>query len=109
MPGTREEIIEKIEKWMDGEGLRQNQMMWLTGPAGAGKSAIFQTVAERCRERGLHAANVFVFRDDETRNHAQPLVATLAYQFLNFYPTPNELRADFLTAKPLVCKASTEE
>ncbi|KAF5331084.1 hypothetical protein D9619_005897 [Psilocybe cf. subviscida] len=63
-PGTREEVIGLIERWMDlnAEGCEAPDMMWLSGPAGAGKSAIVQTVAERCKERGVQAASFFFFR-----------------------------------------------
>ncbi|KAF5326848.1 hypothetical protein D9619_005054 [Psilocybe cf. subviscida] len=107
-PGTREEVIGKVERWMDGQGAPAHRMMWLSGPAGAGKSAIAQTVAERCQERGINAANFF-FRSDATRNHAQPLVATLVYQLRRYYPALDELLADCLTATSLICKASIDE
>ncbi|KAF5310525.1 hypothetical protein D9619_007695 [Psilocybe cf. subviscida] len=108
-PGTREEVIDKMDNWMDSEGVRTSRMMWLSGPAGAGKSAIIQTVAVRCQERGRQAANFFFFSGDKTRNHAQPLVATLVYQLRALYPALNELIEDCLTATPLICKASIGE
>ncbi|KAF5314396.1 hypothetical protein D9619_012000 [Psilocybe cf. subviscida] len=108
-PGTREEVIGKIEKWIDDGGVRTSRMVWLSGPAGAGKSAISQTIAERCRERGLRAANFFFFRADETRNHALPLVATLVYQLRRFYPALDALLTDCMAADPLICKGSIED
>ncbi|KAF5312947.1 hypothetical protein D9619_003800 [Psilocybe cf. subviscida] len=108
-PGTRDDVIVKMEKWMDGDGLRTSRMMWLSGPAGAGKSAIMQTVAERCDKHGRHASNFFFFRGDTTRNHAQPLVATLAYQLRALYPALDKLIKGCLTATPLIYKASVGE
>ncbi|KAF5324210.1 hypothetical protein D9619_011363 [Psilocybe cf. subviscida] len=108
-PGTREEVIGKVERWIDGDELLKGWMMWLSGPAGAGKSAISQTVAERCPKRGLHATNFFFFRGDATRNHTQPLVATLVYQLRRLYPTIDVILAECLTANPLICNASVEE
>ncbi|KAF5314389.1 hypothetical protein D9619_012009 [Psilocybe cf. subviscida] len=108
-PGTREEVVGKIEKWMDGQGEPCHRMMWLSGPAGAGKSAITQTVAERCKKHGIHTANFFFFRGDWTRNHAQPLVATLVYQLRGYYHTLDELLAECLMATPLICEASIDE
>ncbi|KAF5314300.1 hypothetical protein D9619_011863 [Psilocybe cf. subviscida] len=108
-PGTREDVIRKIERWMDGPDEPHHRMLWLSGATGAGKSAIAQTVAERCQKRGLQAANFFFFRDDGTRNHAQPLVATLVYQMLDFYPALHSCLTEYLTAKPLAYKASAEE
>lgn len=108
-PSTREEVVGKIEKWMDGQGEPCHRMMWLSGPAGAGKSAITQTVAERCKKHGIHTANFFFFRGDWTRNHAQPLVATLVYQLRGYYHTLDELLAECLMATPLICEASIDE
>ncbi|KAF5319144.1 hypothetical protein D9619_008289 [Psilocybe cf. subviscida] len=108
-PGTREEVIGKMEKWMDREDIRTSRMMWLSGPAGAGKSAILQTVSERCQERGRHVSNFFFFRGDGTRNHAQPLVATLVYQLRTLYATLDKPLEDCLQAMPLICKASIGE
>jgi len=34
--------------------------MWLNGPAGAGKSAILQTIAERCKDNRLAASFFFL-------------------------------------------------
>ncbi|KAF5319198.1 hypothetical protein D9619_008291 [Psilocybe cf. subviscida] len=108
-PGTREDVINKMEKWMDDKGSRTSRMMWLSGPAGAGKSAILQTVAERCQEYERLTANFFFFRGDTTRNHAQPLVATLVYQLRALYPALDKILEDCLTAAPLVYKASIGE
>lgn len=105
-PGTREEVIGKMEKWMGGNGSR---MMWLSGPAGAGKSAICQTVAERCSEHGQQTANFFFFRGDTTRNSAQPLVATLAYQLRRLYPALDKFLAGCLEEDPLIFSASIAE
>ncbi|KAF5324176.1 hypothetical protein D9619_011163 [Psilocybe cf. subviscida] len=52
-PGTREEIISRIEKWRDMEDGLTAPIFWLGGPAGAGKSAIVQTIAERCDQRKI--------------------------------------------------------
>lgn len=110
-PGTREEVIDKVEKWMGRveNGSCKNRIMWLSGPAGAGKSAICQTIAECCPTRGQQAANFFFFRGDLTRNRAQPLVPTLVYQLRRFYPMLDGLLANCLIADPLICEASIED
>jgi len=54
--------------------------MWLYGPAGAGKSAIAQTIAERLYAKKLLLASFFFSRTDAKRNHAKSLVATIAYE-----------------------------
>ena len=54
--------------------------MWLYGPAGAGKSAIAQTIAELCHARCLLLASFFFSRTDPKRNNEKSLVASIAYQ-----------------------------
>src|SRR6202044_1971607 len=44
--GTREELIANIVRWIDKRS--GHPICWLNGPAGAGKSAVSQTVAEWC-------------------------------------------------------------
>ncbi|KAF5329682.1 hypothetical protein D9619_009208 [Psilocybe cf. subviscida] len=105
-PGTREEVIDLTERWMDGKDGVAHSMMWLSGPAGAGKSAIIQTIAERCKERGVQAANFFFFRSDPTRSNATPLVATLLYQIFEFCPAARQTVATVLSNRPLLFDAS---
>jgi hypothetical protein len=55
--------------------------MWLSGPAGAGKSAIAGSVAVACKEEGLLAASFFFssFSPSAYRSSKHGLLATLAY------------------------------
>lgn len=84
-------------------------MFWLKGPAGAGKTAIVQTLAESWTSTGIHAANFFFFRTDSSRNHAKSLVATLLYQILDFYPAAHEAVTTIFASKPRILDASLEE
>lgn len=84
-------------------------MMWLSGPAGAGKSSIMQSIAERCKEDKIQSANFFFFRTDRSRNHCRPLVATLMYQLFDFYPQAKKSVADIIQSKPLIWEASTDD
>ena len=54
--------------------------MWLHGPAGAGKSAIAQTVAETCAKHGQLAASFFFSRSSPDRNVLKYLFPTIAVQ-----------------------------
>ncbi|KAF5329695.1 hypothetical protein D9619_009225 [Psilocybe cf. subviscida] len=108
-PGTREEIIDLTERWMEGREGVGHGMMWLSGPAGAGKSAIVQTIAERCKERGIQAANFFFFRSDPTRSTARPLVATLLYQIFEFFPAAKQSVATALSNRPLLFDTSIQD
>jgi hypothetical protein len=70
-------------------------VLWLYGPAGAGKSAIAQTIAELLEEAGLLAAAFFFSRNAAGRDDKTPLVATLVYQLVISIP---EIRAHVLEA-----------
>lgn len=89
-PGTREEVIGRLDSWMTSGYLFDRRIFWLSGPAGAGKSAISQTIAECWIERDVPVANFFFFRPDPSRNGTRPVIATLLYQILKVYP---ELKA----------------
>ncbi|KAJ6569211.1 hypothetical protein B0H19DRAFT_1134858 [Mycena capillaripes] len=55
-------------------------ILWLYGPAGAGKSAIMQTLCQRFRDTGILGGSFFFKRGDAHRGSAKSLFATLAYQ-----------------------------
>ena len=82
-PKTRQAILNKIMEWVQGleDSERRCFFMWLYGPAGAGKSAIAQTIAELCYELKLLAASFFFSRTAAGRNDHSRLVSTLTYQF----------------------------
>ncbi|KJA20467.1 hypothetical protein HYPSUDRAFT_167002 [Hypholoma sublateritium FD-334 SS-4] len=54
--------------------------MWIYGPAGAGKSAIMQTLAGILEELGILGGSFFFFRGAAQRDEKTHLIATLAYQ-----------------------------
>ncbi|KDR68083.1 hypothetical protein GALMADRAFT_146574 [Galerina marginata CBS 339.88] len=96
-PNTRVAILEKLKDWifsLDPES-RNALIMWLHGPAGSGKSAIAQTIAEWAFEEGVLLASYFFSRFDTTRNHSRSLIATIAYQIATSF---SEIRDHILTA-----------
>ncbi|KJA14786.1 hypothetical protein HYPSUDRAFT_220324 [Hypholoma sublateritium FD-334 SS-4] len=76
---TRMAILRKVMTWArDPENLRL--LMWIYGPAGGGKSAIMQTIAELFQKEGILGGSFFFFRTADKRNIKNYLIATLAYQ-----------------------------
>ena len=75
--GTRQEILGDIDAWVEA-GSEGKSILWLHGPAGAGKSAIAQTVAETCARRDELAASFFFARTVTTRNALKHLFPTIA-------------------------------
>ena len=83
-PTTRERVLEIISDWINDSYPRQ-RIMWLNGPAGAGKSAIAQTIAERYKDNRL-AASFFYLRNTPDRGAADRLFVTLAWQLAKSIP-----------------------
>ncbi|KAF4621661.1 hypothetical protein D9613_012801 [Agrocybe pediades] len=103
-PNTRVAIIQEIRDWTLGidDKLRGMPIFWLKGGAGAGKSAIARSVAERCSEEGLLLGAFFFGTADPTRNHVEKLVATLSYQISIILPEFRDTVATFIEDDPLI-------
>ncbi|KAF9555794.1 hypothetical protein CPC08DRAFT_607194, partial [Agrocybe pediades] len=103
-PNTRVAIMQSIHDWMLGtdEELSGKPILWLKGGAGAGKSAIARSVAERCADEGLLLGTFFFGAADLTRNHVGKLVATLSYQISVIFPGFRDMVAAFIEDDPLI-------
>jgi hypothetical protein len=77
MEGTRQEIISKVVRWIDGDS--DQPVCWLNGAAGAGKSAISRTVARLCEESNRLCASFFFFRGAGRRSTITHFISTIAY------------------------------
>ena len=93
-PQTRKAVLKKITDWVK-DANKVALFLWLYGPAGAGKSAIAQTIAELLEKAGLLAAAFFFSRNAAGRDKKTPLVATLVYQLVTSIP---EIRVHVLEA-----------
>ena len=121
---TRVAVITKIMDWvtstMDTDAFMQcicspavapdtdAFILWLYGPAGAGKTAIARRVAELCEAQGLLLASFLFFRSDSKRNTMKPLVANIAYCIARGIPGTNELINNAIEADPLILTYSIE-
>ncbi|KIM37206.1 hypothetical protein M413DRAFT_279410 [Hebeloma cylindrosporum] len=103
-PKTRTAIIGNILGWIK-DPQKQRKVLRLHGPAGAGKSAISQTIAEMCQECSLLAATFFFSRD---RNTGKRLFATLAYQLATNIPALKEKIEEVIEAHPQLVAKSME-
>jgi len=107
-PNTRVAVMQKIMDWIAGsdDETRNMLIMWLSGAAGAGKSAIGQSVAERCFVEGRLLASFFFGRLDPTRNHSLSLVATIAYQLCSIFPDAQPIITSTIDRDPLIFSRS---
>ncbi|KAM6502775.1 hypothetical protein JOM56_002752 [Amanita muscaria] len=83
-PGTRQNVLKRMKDWIDDPSSTE-RIAWLHGAAGAGKSAIAQTIANVCGRQKV-AATFFFFRSDPSRNDGNVLFPTLAYQLAFSFP-----------------------
>ncbi|KAF9554830.1 hypothetical protein CPC08DRAFT_712585 [Agrocybe pediades] len=107
---TRVAIIKTVIDWGSGTTadarMNEKPILWVKGAAGAGKSAIARSVAERCSEEGLLLGTFFFGATDATRNHVGRVVATIAYQICRILPELRELVTTVVENDPLVFSRS---
>ncbi|KAF9472261.1 hypothetical protein BDN70DRAFT_777917, partial [Pholiota conissans] len=110
-PDTRVKILQDIYDWATQFGVDHTAwVMWLNGAAGAGKSAIMQSIAERLVALNaiIALASFFFCKGDPTRNTTAPLVATLAYQLMQSFPETTEAVLQVVHRNPLIFSQSVE-
>ncbi|KAF9440368.1 hypothetical protein P691DRAFT_126138 [Macrolepiota fuliginosa MF-IS2] len=108
-PETRLNISRNIQAWMHNLA-REYKILWLSGPAGVGKSAILQTIAEAeaASPTSILGATFFFSRPNE-RNDPQCVFITIAYQLSMKYPAYRKYIVELLTFNPAMVKKSMQE
>jgi len=99
---TRVAVLEKIDDWVDLVIEIAAFIMWLYGAAGAGKSAIARTMAEKLHSRQRLLATFFFSRQDSSRNHINSVIATLAYKIALTVPEARPLIVATIENDPLI-------
>ncbi|KIK05980.1 hypothetical protein K443DRAFT_3514 [Laccaria amethystina LaAM-08-1] len=121
-PETRKAVMETIMAWLKaddddgdlGEGRsaerRKKPILWLHAPAGAGKSAIAQSIADLCctvEPSGL-AASFFFSRNVAERNTEKHLTATLVYQVARSIPAAKPFIENVVMDDPCIFSRTLE-
>jgi hypothetical protein len=70
----------------DGEDHRDSRILWLNGPAGAGKSAVAQSLCLQLEAKGCLGASFFFKRGNASRGNGNKLFPTIAYQLALHLP-----------------------
>ncbi|KAJ7678053.1 hypothetical protein DFH06DRAFT_1167737 [Mycena polygramma] len=112
-PETRAKLLDVLWDWascgMIPEGNRNSGpssdssstvVVWLHGPAGAGKSAIAQSLCQKLEEGGRLGASFFFKRGHPSRGHAKRLFATIAYHLALRFPDLNRHISAVLESDP---------
>jgi len=102
-PHTRVAVLDDIMQWVNqSDSSRDEFLLWLFGPAGAGKSAIAKKIAEIAAEKDLLIGSFFFSRTSPTRNTKDRLVATLAYQLAISIPHTRSHIEDVIEQDPAI-------
>ncbi|KAJ3568299.1 hypothetical protein NP233_g5801 [Leucocoprinus birnbaumii] len=108
-PGTRTTILQRTHQWIDDPN-REKRLLWVRGPAGVGKSAIVQTLADILSATQRLGASLFFSRPNG-RSNPQLVFPTIAYQLAvrdaAYREYIDELR--LLDSRPLELKAMKEQ
>ncbi|KXN85224.1 hypothetical protein AN958_11499 [Leucoagaricus sp. SymC.cos] len=97
-PATRRKFMQILHEWLD-DTERSWQFIWLSGPAGVGKSAVAQSFAEYCIERGRLGA-AFFFSKLQARDRAAGLIPTIAYQLALRHPGYEMVISEIISRDP---------
>lgn len=108
-PGTRLDISSKLQSWMR-DPAREKKLTWVHGPAGVGKSAIMQTLAEseHDSEDSILGATLFFSRANH-RHDSKRVVLTIAYQLAVKYQSYRSYALNLLLRDPKVVEKSLSE
>ena len=106
-PKTREVVIEEIMAWI-GDSNPAPSMMVMHGPAGSGKSALAQSIVERCKLQYWLAAAFFFSRTAPGRNNGHSLFPTIVYQLLSSHPEVRHPIRIRLRREPKLLKKSIQ-
>jgi len=107
-PNTRVAVISRLTSWIKGEIATDLDtfILWLYGAAGAGKSAIAQTLAEICETDGLLLATFFFWKSAPERSNIDRFIATIAYQIARAIPALRQFIETAVDADPMIFKQS---
>ncbi|KAJ7118218.1 hypothetical protein C8R44DRAFT_854231 [Mycena epipterygia] len=125
-PETRTEILDSLWNWTCGiEPLVESQdygwtrdahssfadssvsnILWLYGPAGAGKSAIAQSLCQTLEAESCVAASFFFKRGHTSRGNANRLFPTIAYQLAVLLPKLKDYISQMVENDPAIVDKS---
>lgn len=83
---TRKAIIKDVTSWASDDS-KETLILWISAPAGSGKSAILQTIAELLHASKELTASFFFSRTAPQRQTETHLVATIAAQLAISIPS----------------------
>ena len=104
-PHTRVAVINEIMTLANDEE-KNAFFMWLYGPAGSGKTAITDSIAELCHDEGKLAASFFFSRGADGRRDATHFVSSIACQLAMAIPEMQEWVSAAVDRDPMIFSRS---
>src|ERR1700691_2812103 len=105
LPDTRQDLLKSIADWLTTPSQDQN-IFWLYGLAGSGKSTIATTIAEYFRELGRLGAFMFFDRKNPSSTEPAAVVPTLCYKLALFDPAIGAAVCAKMERDPSIAEAS---
>ncbi|KAF9454362.1 hypothetical protein P691DRAFT_754612 [Macrolepiota fuliginosa MF-IS2] len=107
--GTRQDIMGAILAWRNNNS-RVERLLWFDGPAGVGRSAIIQTLAEAVSAgMGKLGTTLFTSRPNE-RKESNCVLTTITYELAVKDPTYRAYITERMAADPrILAKSMTEQ
>ncbi|KAJ3538051.1 hypothetical protein NMY22_g5326 [Coprinellus aureogranulatus] len=113
---TRKAVQADILSWIGygSNDIPPSNILWLSGPAGCGKTAIMGSVADACHERGWLAGSFFLSSfvlSSPDRRSKNCIIPTLAYHLIQHSTIPGlkEEVLDAVNTNLLVFNSSVQE
>ncbi|RXW18773.1 hypothetical protein EST38_g7079 [Candolleomyces aberdarensis] len=100
---TRVEVTKELTDWIQDREAPQ-RLLCMTGAAGAGKSALQQTIAEQCSDSNTLGSAFFFSAGDPTRNNLSYIVPTIACQLGLHNPALRDAIGQAIDDNPLIFK-----
>ncbi|KAF7334390.1 NACHT domain-containing protein [Mycena venus] len=108
-PDTRIAVQNIIQDWVEDIDNQAPNVMWLYGPAGAGKSAVAQSMAENWAANNRLAASFFFARWRAGGSLGESLFPTIAYQLALHIPGLRHLIGLAVEEDPAICDKTLDE
>jgi hypothetical protein len=105
-PNTRVKVLDRLTAWFEGQA-QEELLLWITGPAGVGKSAIVQTFAEYLAKSKSLGASVFISRPNK-RNNPHGIFITIAFQLATRIEEYREFVVERLSLDPSLVNKDME-
>ncbi|KAJ7136942.1 hypothetical protein C8R44DRAFT_695848 [Mycena epipterygia] len=127
-PETRQNLLDALWNWAcriepprnrtgqdfssrsiyEEDGGPSGPILWLSGPAGSGKSAVAQSFCQKLKEEGRLGGTFFFKRDHPSRGNARRLFPTIAYQ-LALIPQLQQIISQTIEKDPAIVDRSLSE